>query len=143
VRDTLGQQPQDDIKEKNMSELQYNRVVKNGNTESESGNFFPAIPFQIVIDDVTVDIDFVHTSEHTVIYTVSENGKQLISLEHPDYTPDTTLEEAGSQIPVSNGKGFAVVAAFLDLGVGKGSQYKPVRDEGHSESYEIRQPFAL
>lgn len=126
-----------------MSELQYNRIVKNGAIESESGNFFPAIPFQIIVDDATVDIDFVHTKNHEVVYTVSENGTQLTTLEHPDYTPNTSLEDAGKAIALSNGKGFAVVAAFLDLGVGKGSQYKPVRDEGHSESYEIKQPFAL
>jgi hypothetical protein len=126
-----------------MSELQYNRIVTNGKTTSESGNFFPAIPFQIIIDNVTVDVDFVHTKNHDVVYTVSENNTPLTTLEHPDYTPNTSLEEAGNAISLSNGKGFAVVAAFLDLGIGKGSQYKPVRDEGHSESYEIRQPFAL
>jgi hypothetical protein len=126
-----------------MSELQYSRVVKNGKIESESGNFFPAIPFHIIIDDVTVDIDFVHTDNHEVVYTVSENGKHIISLEHPDYTPDTTVEEVPNHISLSNGKGLSVVAAFLDLGIGKGKHYKAFVDAGHSESYEIKQPFAL
>lgn len=126
-----------------MSELQYNRVVKNGKIDSESGAFFPAIPFQIIVDDVSVDIDFVHTDNHEVVYTVSENGDQLTRLVHPDYTPDTTIDDVPNHITLSNGKGFSVVAAFIDLGIGKGRNYKSVGDDGHTESYEIKQPFAL
>ena len=126
-----------------MSELQYNLIVTNGKTTQETGVFFPAIPFQIISDSTVVDVNFIHTDKHEVVYELTENGKSIIRLEHPNYTPDCSPEEVNETLTLSNNKGLTAVAAFLSLGIGKGQQFKSLLESGHSESFEVKQPFAL
>lgn len=123
--------------------LQYQLDVKNGETTQETGNFFKANPFQIILDNATIAVRLIHDDHKEVVYEVTSNSKVLIHLEHPDYTPECEPSNLTTHIALSQEQAETVLAALIRLGVSKGAWKAHLEPKKVSQSYSIKQPQFL
>ncbi len=122
--------------------MQYELIIENGKVKSENGSFFLAAPFTIQSGSSTVTILFKAVNDHEVMYSVEQNGKSILKLEHPDYIPGVSPEILSKEIQIP---GFPdsrlIFDAFSRLGVSKSKTYKTYFDDPTNVafSYSVEQ----
>ena len=120
---------------------QYYLKVENNEVISEEGSFFKGTPFTITSGAQTIQVEFTRNADKHVIYRLSENGKALIDIDHPDYVPDTAPESITDLLNPSE-DAMVIVAALFKVEVSKGEPYNSALESAKPFSYEIKQNSA-
>jgi len=115
------------------SDLLYHVSVKNGVVSDETGHFYKAAPFSVLVDAGQFDVVFEMGDSHRVVYKVSRNGATAMELEHPDYA---TSQDAADLAPEL----AALFGALVHVQIVKNKDYSDFyADSANGVSFEINQ----
>ena len=121
-----------------MPENQYKLTVIKGETTSEDGAFFKAIPFTLTINNNIYECTFEKGSDGHVNHIIRHNNNVLCELIHPDYVPLSSPETLIETINTPDA--YAIFAAFIKLGISKEPNYQQIIDSKlKSISYSVNQ----
>lgn len=116
-----------------MSTLQYHLIVKKGVTTSETGSFFLASPFRVLIDEHAFDCCFSRTTDKVVVQAVTMGNKTICNLTHPDYAPDCPPSNLKDVLGLDQAE--TLFKALVTLKITKGDTYPSFFSEDNTTPY--------